>query len=385
MCITTIGIIGGGQLGSMLAAVALQWGFEVTVLDPNPNAPAGRIASKHIVSDYTCEDAIRELVSLSDCITYEFEHLPQPLIGTLKRLKASTVPTLEVLEIIQDKYRQKQHLRAHGLPVAPDCDVANLSDVHDLYRFLGVHQRIIVKCKQGGYDGKGTYFVHDSDQLEAALNYYGNIGIYAEAIINFEKELSLMVVKKGNNLVTYTVAENRHDQGILVQTIVPAAVSESILEKATGIAMAAIETFDTDGLFCVEMFLTAGGDIMINEIAPRAHNSGHYTIEACDTSQYESWMRLVVGMPPVKPLLMSPAAMVNILGPEKLTGAYRVIGLEQFAQIPKTKFHLYKKTQTAPRKKLGHLTSLGATANEALTQAKNALACLEVKGVTNHE
>ncbi len=371
-----LGIIGGGQLGSMLATVALQWGYRVIVLDPNPQAPAGRIASQHFCNAYMDFDAVDAFIAQCDRITYEFEHLPIDLINHLKAVKAPLVPSLETLEVIQDKYRQKQHLKAHGLPVAPDCEIHGLESLKD---FLAIHQQCILKCKYGGYDGKGTFFIRKEDQVKDGLAFYGDVPVYAEAIVNFEKELSVMVVKSGDVVLTYQVAENVHDQGILIETTVPAVIDLAVQEKAMAIAHQAIATFNTDGLFCVELFLSNANELVINEIAPRAHNSGHYTIEACSVSQYESWLRILAGLPLIEPIQTFNAAMLNVLGPIGVTGAYRICGVDAFAQIPQAKLHMYGKTTSEPRRKIGHVTALGTTNSQALARAKAALQAITIE------
>lgn len=371
----TLGIIGGGQLGNMLATVALQWGYQVLVMDPNPEAPAGRIATKHFCNAYTDVQAIDAFIVQCDRITYEFEHLPKVLIDHLHSLNAPLVPSLKTLEIIQDKYRQKQHLKAHGLPVAPDAEITSLSD---LQAFLNQNGECILKCKYGGYDGKGTFFIHQYDKAEEGLQFYGQVPVYAEALVNFTKELSVMVVKSGDVVLTYQVAENEHDRGILIKSVVPASISKELQEKAKAVAQRAIATFNTDGLFCVEQFVTEQGDILINEIAPRAHNSGHYTIEACSVSQYESWMRILAGLPLLAPEQHFHATMLNVLGPQAVTGPYQVEGIEQFALVPQTKLHMYGKSTTEHRRKIGHITALGLSAEEANERAELGLKAIRI-------
>ncbi len=371
-----IGIIGGGQLGKMLAFEAKRMGYKVFVLDPKPDAPAGVIADRHFCADFSDETAVFDLAAQSAVITYEFEHIHLDTLEKLERTGHRVVPCAATLERIQDKLIQKTVLREAGIAVP---DFAFCKTFGELAEFFAkARDGAVLKSRRGGYDGKGTFFIRTQKDLDA-LQTLDLSKYYVEETIRLQCELSVIVARGNGEEQVYPVAENIHDEGILTESIVPAGRSDRLLINALETALAVSRAFPDDGLLCIELFADENDRILVNELAPRAHNTGHYSIEACETSQYEQWLRILTGMPLKKPRLKECAAMLNILGPADVCGCYRIAGLEQALKIPSTYVHLYGKSETFPRKKIGHITSLGPTTHDALKRAKKALQYLRIE------
>jgi len=371
-----IGIIGGGQLGKMLTLAAQNWGYKVVILDPNPASPAGAVAHKHLCYPYEDLEGLALFKALASVITYEFEHLPMAMFDHLEKSNIPIIPSPNTLRVIQDKYLQKCHLKDHGLPVALDQEVKSVDQVKDFMDQFGPG---IIKPRLGGYDGKGTYFVREKDQVEGAFDQFKDLDLYIEQLVDFEMEISIMVAKSTDATYTFPVSENIHNQGILITSIVPARISKDLREKAQAIASQAIDSFKSIGLFCVEMFVTRQGDILINEIAPRAHNSGHYTIEACGYSQFDQWLRILTGLPLGQSKVFNPSVMINILGPEARAGLFHLKGLETISSLEDVYFHWYGKVTTSHRRKLGHITVLNPQVDQALEDANRALEALIIE------
>lgn len=371
-----IAIIGGGQLGKMLTLTAQNRGYKVLVLDPNPQAPAGAVAHKHLSYAYDDPEGHALLGALASVITYEFEHLPMPILEALTTTGVPIIPSLETLALIQDKYLQRSHLRAHKLPLAEDRPIDR---AQDLYDFLEDKPGgCILKPRKGGYDGKGTYFIYGAKDVLKGLDHFQGHNLYAEALVDFHMEVSVMVAKSQDQTLTYPVAENHHDQGILRTSYVPARLSDTLMKKASQLAQKAVDTFDSIGLFCVEMFVESSGDILINEIAPRAHNSGHYTLEACPSSQFDQWLRIITGMALARVSLYKPSVMVNILGPQDQGGLIGLDGLDKISPMEDVFFHWYNKTHSESRRKLGHITAINQDLTQAETLAQGALKALKI-------
>ncbi|MBI4043568.1 MAG: 5-(carboxyamino)imidazole ribonucleotide synthase [Candidatus Diapherotrites archaeon] len=363
-----LGIIGGGQLGKMLASSAKRMGLQVTVLDPMPQCPAFGVSDDQIVADFMDESALRALASQSDCLTFEFDEAANS--QALKELSATGYPvhpSPETLYITQSKVRQKTFLRGQGLPVPAFVVVQSQEDVcHALQEFNG---HAMLKQSQGAYDGRGNWELQgfkDLDGLEGRLN---GKEFFVEEWVSFEKELSVMVARnEQGDIATYPVAENIHKESILDTTIVPARIPQDSRKKAEDLARKTMESLNGSGVFGIEMFLTENNEVLINEIAPRVHNSGHYTLEACKTSQFNQHVRAILNWPLGSTQQIFPAVMVNILG--KSQGPFHLNGLSRILQIEGAYLHIYGKKESRPRRKMGHVTVIDEDLNAALAKAE---------------
>lgn len=372
-----IGVVGGGQLGRMLAMVAKRMGYEIWILDPAPNSPAGQVSDHQIVAQFSDAAAVRELAANTDILTYEFEQIDADILCELEEEGLVVCPSGRTLQKIKDKFIQKTLLKEAGLPVPDFWPVNSKEDVLNLLKNKG---RLVLKTCSGGYDGKGYWFLKDQADVEEAFQAFKGLHLMAEAHIDFKMEISILAAR-GKNGVTrfYPVAENQHQDGILYLTRVPARISETVAMKAKEVAQGVLETLNDYGLYCIEMFLTQDDQIYINEIAPRPHNSGHYTIEACKTSQYEQLIRVLAGLPLGSTELITPCAMVNILGDGKVQGTYEVAGLEEAMLEEDVFVHLYNKKNTDKRKKLGHITVLAEDTDLAEAKALRAIRKIKIK------
>ncbi len=372
-----IGIIGGGQLGKMMILEAKKMDFHVTILDPTPHCPAHSIADEHIVADFKEAAALRKLARQSDVVTYEFEHID---VVTLKELKSEghdIYPAPRSLEIIQNKYHQKQLLKQEGLPVPEFVRVTDRQELDQAADQFG-YPFMLKSCK-GGYDGKGNALVESESELESSYQALGaedNL-LMAEEYVPFAKEISVIVCRGiEGEIVTYPIGENKHQESILLTTKVPADISSAGEEKALKLGKEIMEVFSGVGIFCIEMFVTNSGEVLINEIAPRPHNSGHYSIEGCVTSQFANHMRAIAGLPLGSTQLVRPAVMRNILGQEEVTGTAQISGLQKALQQPQVKVHIYGKQVSRPKRKMGHLTATAdelATAEQKSLEARNSI------------
>jgi phosphoribosylaminoimidazole carboxylase PurK protein len=366
----TIGIVGGGQLGQMLTEAALLLGYKVTVLDPNPNSPAAQAGAKQIVKDYD-EAAIIELASQIDYLTTEFEEGIDP--GVLKKLAAKGIkvnPAPDTIATILDKLDQKDYLSKAGIAMGPYEIISGNQDAYKLLDLYG--GKLLIKTRRGGYDGYGNRVVKSREEADQALKDFEGKPVYAEAFVNFKKELAVMVVRSLNDgLVAYPVVETIQKDNICHEVIAPASIGPETEKKATQLAKTVAKQFSGAGAFGVEMFLTQEGQILLNEVAPRVHNSGHYTIEACETSQFEQHIRAISGMPLGKTAMKVPAAvMVNILGARN--GPVHITGLGEALKEPHTAVHIYGKSPVKIGRKMGHITSIGQTTAEARQRAELA-------------
>lgn len=370
-----IGIIGGGQLGKMLTQKAKKMGFYVEILDPTPDSPAAQVADNQIVGDFYDENKLKELVEKNDVITYDIEHVNIKILKQLFDKGYKIYPSPYLLELIQDKLTQKHLLNKAGIPVPKFDKVEKL----DPLCFEKFGFPCVQKARKGGYDGRGVVVLKDRGDLEKAIK--------AEAIleefIDFEKELAVMVARNTEGEIKcYPVVEMVFNEraNICDMVIVPARVEKEIEEQARKIAIKSIEALDGVGIFGVEMFLTKDGKVLLNEIAPRPHNSGHYTIEACLTCQFEQHIRAITGLPLGSTELLSPAVMVNLLGEEGYEGPPIVEGLNKALAIPGLSFHFYGKKETRPLRKMGHVTILDKNLERAIEKAKEVKDILKIKG-----
>jgi 5-(carboxyamino)imidazole ribonucleotide synthase len=368
--IKRIGIIGGGQLGKMSAQAAKQMGFYVTVLDAAPQCPAAHIADAQIVGNLHDADKLRALAKVSDVLTYEIEHIDTQTLKSLHNEGHTIYPSPAVLEIIQDKLKQKQLLAKNYIPVPRFEAVDELT--------AETHFPIVQKARKGGYDGKGVVVLKSPADLVNALQTPSMI----EELIDFDKELAIIIARTPTGeMATYPVVEMVFDDKTNICDIVaaPAQIDEVTAEKARQVALHAIEVLDGVGVFGVEMFLTHDGQVLVNEIAPRPHNSGHYTIEACVTSQFEQLIRVISGLPLGMSELLSPAAMLNLLGEAGYSGQPVIEGLHEALAIPGLSFHLYDKASTRPFRKMGHITILDNNLNNAIAKIQRVKNILKIR------
>ncbi len=376
-----IGIIGGGQLGQMMILEAKKMGFYITVLDPTLNCPAHTIVDEHIVADFEDEKAIRLLAEKSDVVTYEFEHINAQVLKQLEAEGKKVYPTATSLEIIQNKFSQKSLLKKDGIPVPDFMAVSSPEEILAAGKEYGFP--LMLKACTGGYDGKGNYVVKNENDCENGYKELGGgtLPLMAEKFYPFIMEISVLACRAINgDIKVYPVAENIHKDSILDKTRVPASISAKTTENAMNLAKRVMEVFEGVGMFCVEMFVDKDGNVAINEVAPRPHNSGHYTIEACVTSQFEQHIRAVSGLPLGDPSLVRPVVMRNILGEEGSSGKAVVEGADQALAIPGVTLHVYGKETSKPKRKMGHLTATAATLEEAEKNADMAKDFIKIKG-----
>lgn len=360
----TIGIIGGGQLGKMMALSAKAMGFRVAVLDPTDDCPCGQVADEHIAGDYDDLEKIKQLSEISDVITYEFENIDADALEWLN--KNAYVPQgTELLRITQDRIEEKRYIQEAGVIVAPYAVVTKTEDVTAGIEKLGMPA--VLKTARGGYDGKGQLVIRAAEDIAIAETLVSQGACVLEKWIPFEKEISVIIARStAGETAVFPVAENIHKDNILHETIVPARISKCAEEKAVEAAKKIASALDLTGTLAVEMFLTEDDEIYINELAPRPHNSGHYTIEACETSQFEQHVRSVCGWPLGSTNLLKPAVMVNILGEHQQPLLDRITGLQDW------KIHLYGKKEAKHKRKMGHVTLLRETVEEALEEAEES-------------
>jgi phosphoribosylaminoimidazole carboxylase PurK protein len=370
-----IGIVGGGQLGRMLTEAALPLGFKVVVIDPGPDCPAAQAGAEQIVGGLYDHDALKELAARADFITVEIEHLDAGLLQELADNGKPVNPSPKTVRLIQDKYAQKVFLRQAGIPVADFAEITDEASAAQALEDFG--GRMLLKSRMGAYDGRGNAVVGSAGEIAPAMEALGD-KLYAEKFVPFKKELAVMVARgRGGEVVTYPVTETIHERNICVETFTPAGVDAAARNKAEAVALSVAEHLEGAGVFGVEMFLTQDGRILVNEIAPRVHNSGHYTIEACETSQFEQHVRAVTGMELGSTALKTPAAvMVNILG--ERDGPTEIKGLDEAQAIPGVAVHLYGKSPTKVDRKMGHITAVADTLEEARSNAERARDLIDV-------
>ena len=367
-----IGIIGGGQLGKMMILDAKRLDTYFVILDPTPKCPADSIADEHIVADFDDVRAFHELADKVDVITYEFEHINAQALQELEAEGHKVYPSSETLLHIQNKYDQKMWLRQNDLPVPDFKKVETPEYIREAGKIFGYP--MMLKTCTGGYDGKGNAPVDTEADVERAFEALGSgkLPLMVEAFCPFEKEVSILVCRSVNGDVkVFPVAENVHKDSILDETTVPANISETSTEKAMDIARRAVHAFNAYGMLCIELFVTADGEVLVNELAPRPHNSGHYTIEGCVTSQYENHIRGILGLPLGSAELIRPTVMKNIIGQYSVDKA-EVKGLEEAYAIGEVKVHIYGKEKVSKGRKMGHITVTDTTVESALEKARLA-------------
>jgi 5-(carboxyamino)imidazole ribonucleotide synthase len=369
----TIGIFGGGQLGKMLTQAAKKMGYNVITLDPTPNSPCAQVADKQIVATFDDYGAAEKLAEQSDVLTYEFENVNADIVEHLEKKGNTIFPSSTVLRITQNRIKEKEFLKKIGISVTDFRAIASRSHLHEAKEKLGLPA--MLKTATGGYDGKGQMPLNTRKDVEDVPQDLFSQQLIWEKYVPFIKEISVICARGANNeLMTFPVSENVHRNNILYTSTVPARIPAEVEEKAADIAKRISERLEVVGVIGVEMFLCEDGVILVNEIAPRVHNSGHYTIEACYISQFEQHIRAICGLPLGSTKLLSPVAMINILG--KGNGKDFLAGVEKVLSIPGISLHLYGKDRAKAGRKMGHLTVLADSASKASSQAKKAVEML---------
>jgi len=375
-----IGIVGGGQLGKMMILDAKRLGFFVAILDPTEDCPAHSICDYHIVKSFNDKDAYKELASLVDVITYEFEHINSEILQELENSGHRVYPSPHSLEIIQDKKTQKDLLVKNGVLTPEYQSVNSVDDIVEISKLYGFP--MMLKARTGGYDGKGNALIKDVESIAASFSSLGSgtIPLIIEKFCPFIKEISVLSCRDVfGNISVYPVAENSHKDSILDETIVPAQISKESISNAMKMAHHVMEIFSDVGMFCTEMFVTDSGEVLLNEVAPRPHNSGHYTIEGCYVSQYEAHIKAITGLKVGDVTLRNPTVMRNILGTGK-AGVTVISGVEDLHNDPYVKLHIYGKSESKPKRKMGHITAIGDTLDIAKERADLAYKKIKIEG-----
>ena len=363
-----IGVLGGGQLGAMFTTAAKRLGYRVAVWDPDPDAPALKLADLPLAAPFTDTASLEKFSASIKAATYEWENIPAAMVQVLER-RVPVRPAPRILQIIQDRLAQKTFLASQKIPVAPFQAVLSPDQltVPDAVGFPAL-------CKTAtlGYDGKGQWRLsgpEDVRRVQGELRAHPQHRWIVEQFLPFEKELSVLVVRGSDgDRRFYPVVENVHEAGILRTTRVPAAIDPEISRQAAALAGSVIDALDGIGVFCVELFLMKDGRLFVNEVAPRPHNSGHYTLDACTVSQFEQQVRAVCGLPLGEIKLISPAVMVNLIG-EDVTKATADEEIQTFLRQSGAKLHVYGKKSVRPGRKMGHVTFLAATTDAAWKSA----------------
>jgi 5-(carboxyamino)imidazole ribonucleotide synthase len=360
----TLGVLGGGQLGRMFTLAARVMGYKVVVLDPDPQSPAGQVADIHLKAGYTDAAALLHMANLCQAVTTEFENVPAQSLEMLAK-NCFVAPSPEAVSVAQDRLLEKTRAQEFG------CDTAPFANIEDEGFLVNAWTRIegpsLLKTRRLGYDGKGQIRVDSLDDLVAAYDHLGRVPCLLEGRLELSQEISVVLARNPQGEIAFfPLAENRHRNGVLDISIVPARVSEEIAAKARDMAAHLAEGLGYVGVLAVEFFILADGRIVFNEMAPRPHNSGHYTLDACATDQFQQQVRALAGLPLGDPRLLSPVVMVNILGdiwrPEP--------AWEKLLAHPGVQLHLYGKTEARPGRKMGHYNCLAASADGALALAE---------------
>jgi 5-(carboxyamino)imidazole ribonucleotide synthase len=370
-----IGIVGGGQLGRMLTFEAKKLGFHVTILDPTPKSPAGQVADEQIIASFKDEKAIKELAKKSDYLTFEFELADAGILEDLSK-EVLINPSPKTLNLIKDKLNQKKFLKRFIIPTADFIELKKNEDIARAVKRFGYP--MMLKTRLDGYDGKGNFLIKneldinkgiDKLKMGGRYNFYPEgrkiDSFYIEKLVPFKKELAVIVARsiKGE-IVSYPVVETVHKNNICHLVYAPAPIDKKTSERARRLAEKVMRKLKGAGVFGIEMFLTKKGEVLINEIAPRVHNSGHFTIEGCVTSQFEQHIRAISGLPLGSTEMVSNAAvMINILGERE--GESEVKGMHRALTLPNVSVHIYGKAETKKERKMGHITAIDTSLQRA--------------------
>ena len=369
-----LGILGGGQLGRMFTQAAQSMGYRVAVLDPDPSSPGGRISDRHLINQYDDVEGLEELAKISSAVTTEFENVPADSLRLLSDLLPVS-PQAEAVEVAQDRIREKTFLNKNEFRVAPYAvfnDADSISHSTQGLVFPG-----LLKVSRFGYDGKGQLLVNNVVELKRGFEKFGSVPCVFEQFLPLETEVSVIIARnqKGDTAV-FPVAENQHHNGILDITIAPARVANNIVSEAKQMALSLAEVLQYQGILCVEFFVLSDGSLVINEIAPRPHNSGHYTMEACSVSQFEQQVRVTSGLPLIEPRQHLPAIMINLLGDLWENGEP---DWNRILKDDRVRLHLYGKDEARSGRKMGHLTIVDFDLDQAITLSEEIKTLLEQK------
>jgi 5-(carboxyamino)imidazole ribonucleotide synthase len=359
----TLGLLGGGQLGRMFTVAARTLGYRVTVLDPDPHSPAAEFATGHLNTDYSDPASLAELARQCAAVTTEFENAPAAALDALAD-RTIVRPSGASVAIAQDRRREKGFFSAHGFPVGAYAVIESAADIGAA--LARVKLPALLKTARFGYDGKGQARIESAADLARIFAEWKGVPCVLEQLLSLELEVSVVLARAADGAIAvFPVAENQHARGILDVTIAPARIPSHLAREATAIATRLAAALDYVGVMAVEMFVV-GGRLLLNEIAPRPHNSGHYTIDACRTSQFEQQVRVLCSLPLGDPSQHTPAAMVNLLGDIWKDGEPR---WEAVLEHPGAHLHLYGKREARPGRKMGHVTVCEESLDEALEVA----------------
>lgn len=359
-----LGVLGGGQLGRMFTVAARTLGYRVMVLDPDPNSPAGAMADEHLQADYQDPEALEHMGALCAAITTEWENVPARTLEALAH-HCPVRPAGEATAIARDRIREKTFVRDLGLATAPFFPILTSGELEAAV--TGLRLPALLKTATLGYDGKGQVEIGNLEEARAAFTQLGEVPCVLEEKVALHQELSVVLARGADGeMGVYPVGENVHRNGILHTTLVPGRVAPAVAERAVGMARSMAEDLDYVGVLAVEFFLTRDGELLVNEMAPRPHNSGHYSLDACVSSQFEQQVRALCGLPLGSTRLLAPAVMVNLLGDLWAKGEPDWSRLLAHQEL---KLHLYGKHQARPGRKMGHFTLLGENAEACLEQA----------------
>lgn len=365
-----LGMMGGGQLGRMFAIEAAYMGYHVTVLEPGEMPPAAEVSLKHIAEPYLSESGLDRLARESSAVSTEFENVPAQALNRLAK-ETFVAPPGNAVAVAQDRNAEKHFIETSAhVPVAPHCQISSEQDIEAADESLFP---AILKTARLGYDGKGQVLVDDREQLREAFTTLNKVDCILEKRLKLFKEVSVIVARSYNGqTATFPVCENRHRNGILAVTVMPARISETISDQARQYATQIVDALNYVGVLCVEFFVLEDGTLVANEMAPRPHNSGHATIDACWSNQFEQQLRCMTGQPLADTTQHSPAVMLNLLGDIWFDGEnHREPDWSSVLAIPGVKLHLYGKAQARKARKMGHVTCLGKTIQEALQRAQD--------------
>ncbi len=345
-----IGILGGGQLARMLAMAAARLGFDATILTPERDAPASRVAARTILADYDEPAALDELATTCDVVTFEFENVPAAAVGRLTARGVAVAPGERALEISQDRIEEKSFANAVGIPTVAFSAVERLGDIEAALATLGTP--VLLKTRRGGYDGKGQVWVRRPSEAKTAFSELGERPAIAEAPADFRRELAIIGARgRDGEIALYPLTESHHENGILRRTTTPARDAAKAWPEAERIAVSLLTSLDYVGVMGIELFERDDGRLLLNEFAPRVHNTGHWTLDGCEVDQFEQHIRAICGWPLGPARAVRGVEMINLLGDE-------IHAWPRYAAEPETRLWFYGKAEARPGRKMGHVNRM---------------------------
>jgi 5-(carboxyamino)imidazole ribonucleotide synthase len=366
-----IGILGGGQLARMSLVLAVRLGFDVAILEKTGNSPAGKLTKNEFIGWVDNKKVYDKFIDSCDIFTLENEFIDFKFIEAIENKGKKCVPSSKTISLIQDKLTQKKVFFDNHIPVAKFCEINSVSNYESISKLLG--NKFVVKSRKMGYDGYGNALVKNKSDFSKAIKKLKsrNSELYAESFVDFKKELAIIIVQSKNEIVCYPVVESIQKNHICKLVIAEADIADKIKKEVIGIAHKCIEAIDGEGIFGIEFFLTSDNKILVNEIAPRPHNTGHYTLDACRTSQFENHIRAVMNLPLGETIMHRPkAVMLNILG--KKNGSSEISNYKSILKQPDLHLHLYGKDESRVGRKMGHITAIGNSVDALLIKVKKA-------------